>query len=71
MMMSAVDAGGVKHVSHIPAIPHLDVAIVRHQQRGVGASVNIHGQESRGQTPGGHPNAEEVGGPAGVRIPGI
>lgn len=64
-MTSAVDSG-VKYASHIPAVPDLDVAIVRHQQRGVGASVNVRGQESRGQTPGGHPNAEEVGGPAGV-----
>lgn len=65
MMASAVDAG-VTYVSQIPAVPDVDVAIVRYQQRGVGASVNVHGQESRGQTPGGHPNAEEVGGPAGV-----
>lgn len=33
-MTSAVDAGGVKYVSHIPAIPDLDVAIVRHQAEG-------------------------------------
>lgn len=68
LVMSAVDAGGVTCVSHIP---DLDVGVVRHQAEGSRASVSVHGQESGGQNLGSHPSFKEVGGPAGVRIRGI
>lgn len=60
----------VEYVPHLLAIPDVDGAIVRIRQSGVRASVNVSGQESRGQIPS-PPNAREVGGPAGVRIRGV
>lgn len=70
-MTSATDTEErVECVLHFLAIPDRDGAIVRIRQSGVRASVDVRGQESRGQIPS-PPNATEVGGPAGVSIRGV